>query len=154
MCEINKLRKCNIQHRDYFIIFYVYLQIFYNNYQWNITFKNCRSLYCRPVTYNIKHRLSSSAAQSFSTLWGPMDCSTPGPPVHHQFREPAQTHVRRLGDAVQPSHPLSSPSPPAFSLSQHQGLFHWVSSSHQVAKVLEFQLQHLFFQWIFRTDFL
>ena len=59
-----------------------------------------------------------------------------------------------LGDAIQPSHPLSSPSPPAFNLSQHQGLFKWVSSSHQTAKVLEFQLQHQSFQWIFRTDFL
>ena len=65
-----------------------------------------------------------------------------------------QTHVHWVGDAIQPSHPLSSPSPPAFNLSQHQGLFKWVSSSHQVAKVLEFQLQHQSFQWIFRTNFL
>ena len=70
-----------------------------------------------------------------------MDCSMPGFPVHHQLLELAQTHVRRVGDAIQPSHSLSSPSPPTFSLSQHQGLFQWVSSSHQVAKVLEFQLQ-------------
>ena len=83
-----------------------------------------------------------------------MDCSTPGFPVHHQPPEPSQTHVHWVGDVIQPSHPLLSPSPPAFNLSQHQGLFQWVSSSHQVAKVLEFQLQHLFFQWIFRTDFL
>ena len=69
-----------------------------------------------------------------------MDCSTPGFPVHHQLPEFAQIHVYRVGDAIQPSHPLSSPSPPAFSLSQHQGLFQWVSSSHQVAKVLELQL--------------
>ena len=66
----------------------------------------------------------------------------------------SQTHVRQVGDAIQPSHPLSSPSPPTFSLSQHQGLFKWVSSLHQVAKVLEVQLQHQSFQWIFRTDFL
>ena len=66
-----------------------------------------------------------------------MDCSPPGLPVHHQLLELAQTHVLRVGDAIQPSHPLLSPSP-AFSLSQHQGLFQWVSSSHQVAKVLEF----------------
>ena len=65
-----------------------------------------------------------------------------------------QTHVHRVGDAIQSSHPLSSPSTPAFNLSQHQGLFQWVSSLHQVAKVLEFQLQHQSFQWIFRTDFL
>ena len=84
----------------------------------------------------------------------PMDCSTPGFPVHHQLPELTQTHVHRVGDAIQPSHPLSSPSPPTFNLSQHQGLFKWVSSSHQVAKVLEFQLQHQSFQWIFRTDFI
>ena len=83
-----------------------------------------------------------------------MDCSTPGLPVHHQLPEFTQTHVHWVGDASQPSHPLSSPSPPAFNLSQHQGLFQWVSSSHQVAQVLEFQLQHQSFQWIFRTDFL
>ena len=82
-----------------------------------------------------------------------MDCITPGLPIHHQLPELAQTHVRWVNDAIQPSHLLSSPSPPAFSLSQHQGLFQWVSSSHQVAKVLEFQLQHQSFQWIFRTDF-
>ena len=68
----------------------------------------------------------------------PTDCSTPGFPVHHQLRELTQTCVHRVGDAIQPSHPLSSPSPPALNLSQHQGLFKWVSSSHQVAKVLEF----------------
>ena len=83
-----------------------------------------------------------------------MDCSTPGFPVHHQLPEFAQTHVHRVSDAIQPSHPLSSPSPPTFNLSQHQGLFQWVSSSHQMAKVLEFQLQHQSFQWIFKTDFL
>jgi len=83
-----------------------------------------------------------------------MDCSTPGFPVLHQLPELAQTHIHRVSDAIQPSHPLSSPSPPAFNLSQHQGLFQWVSSLHQVAKVLEFQLWHESFQWIFRTDFL
>ena len=97
---------------------------------------------------------SSSVTQSCPTLYDPMACSTPGFPVHHQLPELTQTHVHRIGDAIQPSHPLSSPSPPNFNLSQHQGLFKWVSSSHQVAKVLEFQLQHQFFQWIFRTDFL
>ena len=81
-----------------------------------------------------------------------MDCSAPGFLVLHHLLELAQTHW--VSDALQPSHPLSSPSPPAFSLSQHQGLFQWVSSSHQVAKVLEFYLQHQSFQWIFRTDFL
>ena len=79
-----------------------------------------------------------------------MDYSTPGLPVHYQLLEFTQTHVHWVGDAIQPSHPLSSPSPPAFNLSQHQGLFKWVSSLHQVAKVLEFQLQHqsiLIFYW-------
>ena len=96
----------------------------------------------------------SSDAQSCPTLCDPVDCSTPGFPVYHQLPELAQTHVHRVSDAIQPSHPLLSPSPPAFNLSQHQGLFLWVSSSHQVAKVLEFQLQHQSFQWTFRTDFL
>ena len=89
--------------------------------------------------------------QSCLTLYDPMDCSTPGFPVHHQLLELAQTQVHRVGDAIQLSHPLLSPSPPAFNLSQRQGLFQWVSSSHQVAKVLEFQLQHQSFQWIFRV---
>ena len=72
----------------------------------------------------------------------PWTAAMPGFPVHRQFPELAQTHVHRVGDAIQPSHPLSSPSPPAFNLFQHQGLFQGVSSSNQVAKVLEFQLQH------------
>ena len=81
-----------------------------------------------------------------------MDRSTPGLPVHYQLLESTQTHVHWVSDAIQPSHPLSSPSPPAFNLSQHQGLFKWVSASHQVAKGLEFQLQHQSFQWTLRTD--
>ena len=80
-----------------------------------------------------------------------MDCSMPGLPIHHQLPEFTQTHVHWVGDAIQPSHPLSFLSPPAFNLSPHQGLFKWVNSLHQVAKVLEFQLQHQSFQWIFRT---
>ena len=95
----------------------------------------------------------SSVAQSCPTLCNPMNCSMPGLLVHHQLPEFTQTQVHRVGDAIQPSHPLSSPSPLALNLSQPQGLFQWVSSSHQVAKVLEFQLQHQSFQWIFRTDF-
>ena len=98
-----------------------------------------------------------SSVQSLSPVClfaNPMDCSTPGFPVHHQLLELAQTQVHQVGDAIQPSHPLLSSSPPAFNLSQHWDLFQWVSSSHQVAKVLEFQLQHQSFQWIFRTDFL
>ena len=96
----------------------------------------------------------SSVAQSCPTLCDPMDCSTPGLPVLHHLPEFTQTHVHWDCVAIQPSHPLSSPSPPTFNLSQHQDLFKWVSSSHQMAKVLEFQLQHQSFQWIFRTDFL
>ena len=80
----------------------------------------------------------SSVAQSCLTLCDPMDCSTPGLPVHCQLPEFTQTHVHWIGDAIQPSHPLSSPSPPAFNLSQHQDLFKWLNSSNQVAKVLEF----------------
>ena len=80
----------------------------------------------------------SSVAQSCPTFCSPMDCSMLGFPVHHQFAEPTQTHVHHVGDAIYPSHPLLSPSPPTFNLSQHQGLFQWVSSSHQVVKVLEF----------------
>ena len=96
----------------------------------------------------------SSVAQSCPTLCHLMDCSMLGLPVHHQLPEFTQTHVHWVSDAIQPSHPLSSPSPAAFSLSQHQGLFQRISSSHQVTKGLEFQLQHQSFQWIFRTDFL
>ena len=83
-----------------------------------------------------------------------MYCSMPGLPVHRQLLEFTQTHVRWVSDAIQPSHPLSSPSPPAFNLSQHQGLFQWVSPLHQMAKESELQLQHQSFQWIFWTDFL
>ena len=103
--------------------------------------------------------LSSPAPVEYScsvvsdSLW-PQDCSMSGFPVHHQFPELTQTHVHWVGDAIQPSHPLSSPSPPVFNLSQPQDLFQWVSSSHQVSKLLEFQLQHQSFPWIFRTDFL
>ena len=96
----------------------------------------------------------SSIAQLWLTLCDPMYCSTPGLPVHHQLSEFTQTHVHPVGDAIQPSHPLLSLSPPDFNLSQHQGLFQRAASLHQVARVLEFQLQHQSFQWIFSTDFL
>ena len=91
----------------------------------------------------------SSVAQSCLTLCDPMNCSMPGLPVHQQLPESTQTHVHWVGDAIQPSHPLLSPSPPALNLSQHQGLFKWVTSSNHVAKVWEFQLQHQSHQWIF-----
>ena len=95
-----------------------------------------------------------SVAQLCPTLWDPMDCSMPGFSVLHYLPEFVQTHVHWVSDAIQPSHPLSSPSPPALNLSQHPDLFQWVSSLHQVAKVLKLQLQHQSFQWIFRVDFL
>ena len=96
----------------------------------------------------------SSVAQSCLTRCDPMDCSMTGLPVNHQLPEFTQTHVHRVGDAIQPSQPLSSPSALALNLFQHQGLFQCVSSSNQVAKILEFQLQHQSFQGIFRVHFL
>ena len=94
----------------------------------------------------------SSVAYSCPTLCDPMNCSTPGLPVHHQLPEFTQTYVHRVSDAIQPSHPQSYPSPPAPNPFQHQSLFQWVNSSHEVAKVLEFQ--HQSFQWTPRIDFL
>ena len=93
-------------------------------------------------------------SHSCPTLWDPMNHSTPGLLVHHQLPEFTQTHVHWVGDAIQPSHPLLSPSPPAPNPSQHQGLFQWVNSSFEVAKVLEFQPQHQSFQWTPRTGLL
>ena len=95
----------------------------------------------------------SSVAQSLQLFATPWTTSTPGLHVHHQLPELAQTHIHWVSDAIQLSHPLSSPSPPAFNLSQHQGLFQGASSSYQVAKVFEFQFQHQSLQWIFRTSF-
>ena len=90
-----------------------------------------------PVSHSVQF---SSVTQSCLTLYDPMNYSTPGLPVHHQLLEFTQTHVHQVGDAIQPSHPLSSSSPPALNPSQHQSLFQWANSSHEVAKVLEFQL--------------
>ena len=110
------------------------------------TAREVPTIWCQSVQF--------SSVQSFShvQLCDPTDCSMPGFPVHHQYPKFAQAHVHWVGDAIQPSHLLLSPSPPAFNLSQLHGLFQWVSSSNQVAKVLELYLQHQFFQWIFRTD--
>ena len=96
----------------------------------------------------------SSVAQLCPTLCDPMDYSMPGFPAHHQLPELAQTYVHWVSDAIQPSHPLSSPSHPAFNPFQHQGLFQWVSSLPQVTEVLKLQLQYQSFQWVFRTGFL
>ena len=90
--------------------------------------------YCKVIQF-------SSVAQSCPTRCDPMNRSTPGLPVHHQLSESTQTHIHRVSDVIQPSHPLSPPSPPALNLSQHQGLFKWVSSSYQVAKVTSLQLK-------------
>ena len=100
------------------------------------------------------HYQFSLFSQSCPFLCDPMAYSTPGFPVHHQLQELAQTHVHQVANAIQPFYLLSSPSPLAFNLSQHQGLFKRVSSLHQVAKVLELQLQHQSCQRTFRTDFL
>ena len=93
-----------------------------------------------------------SVTQLCLTLCDPVDCSTPSFLVLHHFLELVQTHVHWFSDTIQPSPSLSPLSPPALNLSQHQGLFQWLGSSHQVAKVLEFQLQHQSFQWILYTD--
>ena len=108
----------------------------------------------KPLYRKMKLLQFSSVAQSCLILCDPMNRSTPGLPVHHQLPEFTQTHVHWVSDAIQRAHPLSSPSAPALNLSQNQGLFKWVSSLHQVAKVLEFQLQHQSFQWTPRTDLL
>ena len=99
-------------------------------------------------------RCCCSVAKSCPILCNPMDCSTPGFPVLHYLSEFVQTHVHWVGDAIQPSNPLLPSSPPAFNPSQHHGPFQWISSSYQVAKVLELQLQHQSFQQLFRVDFL
>ena len=112
---------------DYYHLLSLFLSVFY-------------SLLFFFLKCTINSVQSSSVTQSRLTLWDPMDCSLAGLPVHYQLLELAQTHVHRISEAIQQSHPLLSPSPPTFSLSQYQGLFQWVSSSHQVATVLEFQL--------------
>ena len=95
---------------------------------------------CRCDVWSHVSQSGSSVAQSCPTLCDPMNRSTPGLPVHHQLPEFTQTHVHQVSDAIQPSHPPSPPSPPAPNPSQHQSLFQWVNSLHEVAKVLEFQL--------------
>ena len=105
----------------------------------------CPKVVLSPIVKNLSVQFSS-VTQSCPTLCDTMNRSTPGLPVHHQLLEFTQTHVHWVGDAIQPSHPLLSPSPPAPNPSQHQSLFQWVNSSLQVAKLLEFQLQHQSFQ--------
>ena len=114
---------------------------------------------CDTKNLNTNGLLPGSVIVQFShsvvlSLCNPMNHSMPGLPVHHQLLEFTQTHVHWVGDAIQPSHPLSSPSPPVPRPSQHQGFLQWVNSSHEVAKALRFQLQHQSFQWTPRTDLL
>ena len=103
----------------------------------------------RWILYHWASPQFSSVAQLCPNICDPMDCSMPGLPVNHQHLELTQTHTHHVSDTIQPDHPLSSPSSPALNLCQHQGLFKWVNSLHEVAKVLEFQLQHQSFQRIF-----
>ena len=111
-------------------------------------------IYVKHISQGLVSNQFSSVTQSCPTPCDPMKRSTPGLAVYHQLPESTQTHVHCVSDPIQPSHPLLSSSPPALNLSQHQGLFKWVSSSYQVAKVLEFQLQHQALQWTPRTDLL
>ena len=115
-----------------------------------------KSLVCykRKVNQEFSSVQFSSVAQPCHTLCNPMNRSMPGLPVHHQLLEFTQTHVHRVSDAIQPSHPLLFPSPPGSNPSQHQSLFQRVSSSHEVVRVLEFQLQHHSFQSTPRADLL
>ena len=115
------------------------------NFGYLMNFPNPKSLqlsswfFYQQLFYSLSDQIRS-VAQSCLTLCNPMNCSMPGLHVHHQLPEFTETHVHRVSDAIQPSHPLLSPSPPAPNPSQHQSLFQWVNSSHEVAKVLEFQL--------------
>ena len=119
---------------------------------WNPGLLHCKWILYHWATREAYHKDSVNSVQSLNGVWlcDSMNRSTPGLSVHHQLPESTQTHFHRVGDAIQPFHPLSSPSPPALNLFQHQGLFNWVSSSHEAAKVLEFK----FFQRIPRTDLL
>ena len=116
-----------------------------------------REIYFQQIWLEFEYsrfHLVSSVTQLCPTLCDPMNRSIPGLPVHHQLLEFTWTHVHWLSDAIQSSHPLLSPSPSTLNLSQNQGLFKWVSSSHQVAEVLEFHLLYQSFQWTPRTDLL
>ena len=125
----------------------LYIDVMLENYGNLASFKGIKKQRNEaPLDRRISSVQFSSVTQSCPTFSDPMNRSTPGLPVHHQHPEITQTHAHRVGDAIQPSHPLSSPSPPAPNPSQHQGLFQLVNSSHEVAKVLGFHLQHQSFQ--------
>ena len=140
----------NISNSSGCMVLSYYSLKFFFNFNWRIIALQycvgfcCTTMWiscvCVCVCVSVLVAQFSSVTQSCLTLCDPMNRSTPGLPVHHQLPEFTQTHVHWVGDVIQPSHSLSSPSPPAPNPSQHQSLFQWVSSSHQVAKVLEFQL--------------
>ena len=134
------------------VVCFFLIELLIINYRTSIKGRYLRMIWNRKL-WHLSVQFSS-VAQSCPTICDPMNHSTPGLPVHHQLPEFTQTHVQWVGDAIQPSHPMSSSSPPALNLCQHQSLFKWVSSLHQVAKVLEFQLQHQSFHWTPRTDLL
>jgi len=141
----------------YFMVagFRVFVLFFSLKNGWRLYFGMCVFFFCGSGVFVAPCcSCCCSVARLCLTLWDLMGCNTPGSPVLQHLPEFAQTHVHWIGDIIHLPHPLSSPSPPAFNLSQHQGLFRWVSSLHQVARVLEFQLQHQSFQWVFRNDFL
>ena len=135
---------------------YIYIYIERERNQMKVVMYKINSTlrYILLVYFTVPYVQFSSVAQSCSTLCDSMNCSMPGLPVHHQLPEFTQTHAHRVGDAIQPSHPPSSPFPPAPNPSQHQGLFQWDNSLHEVAEVLEFQLQDQSFQWTPKTDLL
>ena len=140
---------------DKWFIYYDCIQIVLSTFAATWIFTEISYLY---ICFHCSFQFSS-VAHWCPILCGPVNCSTQGLSVHHQLPESTQTHVHWVSDAIQPSHPMSSPSPPTLNLSQHQCLFQWVSSLHQVAKVLEFELQHQSFQWTpelisFRMDWL
>ena len=124
-----------------FPLFFLCLFLYQYSKSWSQSVLNTHAPWFHLFCSNFKIQPQfSSVTQLCPTLCDPMNCSTPGLPVHHQLPEFTQTHIHRGSDAIQPSHPLSSPSPPARNPSQHQSLFQWVNSSHDVAKVLELQL--------------
>ena len=129
----------SIRHHSSLHTFEIF-KVYISKYLYTVISPLCSNISFCVLQLSLHSVQFSSFAHSCPTLCDPMNCSTPGLPVHHQLPEFTQTHVHRVGDAIQPSHPLSSPSPPAPSPSQHQSLFRWVNSSHEAAKLLEFQL--------------
>ena len=123
---------------------------------WNTKFPEAEKKYTKSSQFVELYtvRCCCSVAKWCLIICKPMSCSRPGFPALHYLLEFAQTHVHWVDDAIQPPHPLWPSSPSALNLSQHQGLFQWVGSSHQLIKVLDLQLQHQSFQWIVRVDFL